>query len=336
MPDSTLETTPGRALPRLARIRRAGLGVPLALAAVLALTPASARAALPLAVNDTADVPDRNIGDGVCATAQNRCTLRAAIQESNALLGQDTINLPPGTYELEIPTVNEDSPTSGDHDITDLVNIVGAGAGTTIVDGGFPLQGAQIEARGIDRLFEVHPSAGSVTFRGMTIREGFSADDGGAIQNWSPGLLRVENVHVLDSFASKDGGGVNNGDPNDYEWTSETEPLTPIPSGRVEVVNSRLAGNSAGGLGAAINNVSNGTVSILSSQVVDNPGLMIPDPEQIIDPLDPEPIEYVPGPGVYDPVASAIVNKGEFLGVGTIRIVDSTVARNYAPPDAPG
>ena len=38
------------------------------------------------------------------------------------------------------------------------------------------------------------------------------------------------------------------------------------------------------------------------------------------------PIEYVPGPGVYEPVASAITNKGEFLGVGTIRIIDIAFA----------
>ena len=149
-------------------MRYAALVAALALIAVLALTPDRASAALPIAVNDTADRPDRNIGNGVCATAANTCSLRAAIQEANALLGQDTINLPPGVYELENPSVNEDSPTTGDHDITDSVNIVGTGAGATFIDGGFPLQGAQIEARGIDRLFEIHPSAGSVTFRGMT------------------------------------------------------------------------------------------------------------------------------------------------------------------------
>src|ERR687895_668259 len=139
-------------MPVARRIRFAALAAALSVVAILALAPDRAAAALPIAVNDTADRPDRSIGNGVCATAANTCTLRAAIQESNALLGQDTITLPPGTYELENPSVNEDSQTTGDHDITDSVTIVGAGAGATIVDGGFPLQGAQIEARGIDRL----------------------------------------------------------------------------------------------------------------------------------------------------------------------------------------
>jgi CSLREA domain-containing protein len=47
-------------------------------------------ASLPLAaatfqVNDTGDAPDNNIGNGICATAGGVCTLRAAIQEANAL-----------------------------------------------------------------------------------------------------------------------------------------------------------------------------------------------------------------------------------------------------------
>ena len=41
----------------------------------------------------------------------------------------------------------------------------------------------------------------------LTIREGYSEDGGGAIQNWSPGLLRLENVHLLDNLAQKEGGG---------------------------------------------------------------------------------------------------------------------------------
>lgn len=42
-------------------------------------------------VDDTGDGADANPGDGACATAGNLCTLRAAIQEANALSGDDTI-----------------------------------------------------------------------------------------------------------------------------------------------------------------------------------------------------------------------------------------------------
>src|SRR6267142_554050 len=48
-------------------------------------------------VNTLADTADTNIGDGHCDTDANlgngdQCTLRAAIQEANALAGDDTIN----------------------------------------------------------------------------------------------------------------------------------------------------------------------------------------------------------------------------------------------------
>jgi hypothetical protein len=79
-----------------------------------------------------------------------------------------------------------------------------------------------------------------------------------------------------------------------------------------------------------------GTVSILNSQVVDNPGEMIPDPAQVIDPLDPEPIEYNPAPGVYAPSAGAIANQGTTEAPGTIRIVDSTVSGNFATANGAG
>ena len=287
-------------------------------------------------VTTTADAPDSSAGDGMCRTAGNQCSLRAAIQESNGLIGHDVIEIPAGTYEIEIPVVNEDFPSTGDHDIVDSVTIRGAGAEQTILDGGFPLPGQPVEARGIDRIFEIHPSAGNVTIERLTLQEGYTEDAGAAIQNWSPGLLRIDRVHLLDNLSAKEGGAISNADPFEYPWATGLPPTAAIPSGRVEITDSKLAGNSAGSGGAAIHNVSEGTVSIVGSEVVDNPGLMIPDPLQIIDPLDPEPIEYVPAPGVYDPVASAIFNEGRFDEIGTIRVEDSTVSRNYAPPDGAG
>ena len=59
-------------------------------------------------VNSPADVDDANPGNGVCETAPGNgaCTLRAAIQEANALAGTDTIILPslpaPNAYVLTL------------------------------------------------------------------------------------------------------------------------------------------------------------------------------------------------------------------------------------------
>lgn len=53
-----------------------------------------AHAAATLVVNSTADDADATVGDSICDTATGNgvCTLRAAIQEANALAGTDTIN----------------------------------------------------------------------------------------------------------------------------------------------------------------------------------------------------------------------------------------------------
>ena len=106
------------------------------------------------------------------------------------------------------------------------------------------------------------------------------------------------------------------------------EPLNPPKPGRIEIVNSVLSGNAAGTSGAAINNSTSGMITITNSDVVDNPGPMIPDP------LDPEGV--IPGPGVYEPAAGAIANEGFGDAVGTVKIIGSTVADNYATNNGAG
>jgi CSLREA domain-containing protein len=155
----------------LRRVARALLLVAAALGAVIALQASLAGAAgLDLLVNDTSDSLDSNPGDGECRTSAGTCTLRAAIQEANASPGPDAIRVPSGTYELAIPPLNQNDITTGDLDITDSLAIEGAGAGSTIVDGGTPTAGAPPRVHGLDRLFEVLADAGTVTFSGLTFR----------------------------------------------------------------------------------------------------------------------------------------------------------------------
>ena len=187
----------------------------------------------------------------------------------------------------------------------------------------------------MDRLFEIHPSAAKVTFQNLVLREGFSPEEGGGIQSWSPGTVRLENVDVLDNLASKEGGGVNLADPSGYPWLFPPVPMP--PAGRIEIVNSKLSGNSSGGGGAAINNAAGGTIWISHSRVVDNPGEQVPDPEWVDDPLDPyDKPPLIPAPGVYFPDAPAIVNQGQFDIVGTVHIADSFVEDNIAHHDGAG
>lgn len=54
---------------------------------------------LTFTVDTTVDGIDAKPGDGTCKTVGGKCSLRAAIQESNASPGLDTINIPEGTYK---------------------------------------------------------------------------------------------------------------------------------------------------------------------------------------------------------------------------------------------
>src|SRR5262245_23148281 len=102
---------------------------------VLAI-PASHAFASRFNVNTTADAVDAAPGDGVCETASGnqQCTLRAAIQESNALAGTDTVAIAAGTYTLSIAGADEDASATGDLDVTESVDIKGAGPASTIID----------------------------------------------------------------------------------------------------------------------------------------------------------------------------------------------------------
>jgi CSLREA domain-containing protein len=67
----------------------------LLVAAMVMAWPAGAAAATFL-VNTSVDAVDAVPGDGVCATIDGLCSLRAAVQESNALTGAHAISLPAG------------------------------------------------------------------------------------------------------------------------------------------------------------------------------------------------------------------------------------------------
>jgi len=77
-------------------------------------------------VDDTGEASDATPGDGVCATAGAVCTLRAAMEEANALAGSDQIALPAGTF-----VTNAQLP-----DVTTNITITGAGSAQSIVQAG--------------------------------------------------------------------------------------------------------------------------------------------------------------------------------------------------------
>lgn len=118
---------------RFRPVRSLGSNVAISLALNLVVGAAVGNVAIAatISVDSTADASDADPGDGTCASATDGCTLRAAIEETNALRGRDTIVLPAGTY-----TLNQGSPPNGATlTIMDDLQVLGAGAASTVIDG---------------------------------------------------------------------------------------------------------------------------------------------------------------------------------------------------------
>lgn len=113
--------------------------------------------ALTFSVDSTGDAVDAAPGDGVCLTAAQQCTLRAAVMEANALAGADVIDLtaindPAAPIVLTLEGVDEtfvdtepgaEAPCEaqivadaaiGDLDITEDLEIFGAGPALTVIE----------------------------------------------------------------------------------------------------------------------------------------------------------------------------------------------------------
>ncbi|MCF6323327.1 MAG: Ig-like domain-containing protein [Gammaproteobacteria bacterium] len=168
----------------------------------LSVTSLSANA-IEFPVDTTDDTVDIANGDGLCETATNNCSLRAAIQEANALTGADTITLPPGIYPLTISGSGEDFSATGDLDITSNITINGAGADQVFID-----------AMEIDRVFDIiHNNAlsilGEATLNGLTIRNGKTNNSGmgGGINN--RGILILNDSNVDRNHSMPGGGGIH-------------------------------------------------------------------------------------------------------------------------------
>ena len=135
-------------------------------AALLIWLAAAAAPGVQFQVDTPFDGADRSVGDGLCATRTGQCTLRAAVQESNALEGADEIVLLAGGYELTIAGVGEDAAATGDLDVTGPLVISGAGAGRSV-----------LVNRGAGRLFDVRTTQ-RVVISGMSLRGGDATGEG--------------------------------------------------------------------------------------------------------------------------------------------------------------
>jgi CSLREA domain-containing protein len=155
--------------------------------------------AVTFAVDTTFDEHDAKPGDGICFAPKDGppCTLRAAVEEANALAGADRITVPGGDYHLFMGDVLT---------ISSNLQILGASARTVTVR-----QLGDIDTgEGTDRVFDVQSGA-DATFRRLTITNG-RADSrnnhfGGNIRN--AGTLHLLEVTVTGGEGNSAGGVAN-------------------------------------------------------------------------------------------------------------------------------
>lgn len=230
-------------------------------------------------VSTTLDTVDANIGDGLALDANGQTSLRAAIQEANALAGNDTIQLPVGTYGLTIAAVSTNPDAAdGDLDVTSTITIQGDTAATSIID-----------ANQLDRLFDV-TGAGSLFLSNLTLRNGL-ADTGGAIR--SQGSLDVRDSILTANRATIRGGaieasGVTGNSVGVYGTTlsnnlanGNANPATPSGNGiggaitvsgsiPVTISGSTLSNNMAAGEGGALDSRSLTSLTIVQTSFSGN------------------------------------------------------------------
>ncbi len=236
--------------------------------------------------------------DGVCDAD---CSLREAIGAANALPGADTVTVPAGTYTLSIAGTGEDANATGDLDITSPLTINGAGAASTIIDGG-----------SIDRVIEVRPGA-TVGINAVTIQNGNPGAGFGAAGILNSGTLTLTNSTVTDNTGENFGGGI-------YNIGTLTLVDTTVSD------NILLGSNNSGGGGGIY---STGTLTLTRTTVSGNStigrggGILGQDPTiNIIN-------STVSG-------NTALNGGGVFNRFGTVNFTNTTIANNIATDNGGG
>jgi hypothetical protein len=247
----------------------------LAMLAGFALSGAAAPAlAAAFNVNTQTDSHDITPGNGQCAGPGGKCSLRAALEESNALpaFPPAVITLPSGTYKL----------TLGSLEIKHSLSLNGASAISTIIDGNGGVQSGG--PLGFSIVLISKGASPIVNISGVTIQNGgggntvfgtgLHVDDGttlnltnsvisgntsavGGVGIANSGFVSLLRSSVRDNVIEGGGGGV----------TGTGGGILSAKSGILRIVESTISSN-IGIRGGGINN--NGRLDIINSTISGN------------------------------------------------------------------
>ena len=230
---------------------------------------------LSFTVNTVADAHDAKPGNGKCATSAGKCSLRAAIEESNAQPKGITVSvrLRSGTYKLKLGTL-----TIG----RNTVFVTGAGQKATVVEGSGASAVVSVAARAHASLaqFEITQggagkqggglyNSGTTTLSGVTVT-GNTAASGGGITNTAGANLHLVSSTVSNNTATSGAdshpGGPAGGINNAGSLTASGSTVTGNMAGRGGLGINDTGGN--GGNGGGI--VNTGTLVATGSTISDN------------------------------------------------------------------
>jgi len=155
-------------------------------------------------VNRLIDGVDVNPGDGLCEVTQglSDCSLRAALNEANALGGSHDVNLGVGVHLISLLGIDDDG-LLGDLDVfAATVTITGLSPDLSIIDGNFT-----------GRVMQVINGA-DLTLNNLTIRNGYANDAGeyaggglnADMRTTGHTQVNLGNVHFINNTANIGGG----------------------------------------------------------------------------------------------------------------------------------
>jgi uncharacterized repeat protein (TIGR01451 family)/CSLREA domain-containing protein len=182
------------------------------------------------------DTPDLMHGDGICADESQHCTLRAAVEEANALVNCGTI---PITFDFSTKTTIALS--LGELSVQHNVNIIGPPTD--------PLTTYSLIIKGNgSRAFHIDPGK-IVSISNLTITDCVTSGDGGGVLN--NGTLTLKGVTVNGNTAVNGGG------------------IASVTNNSLTLINTTISGNKSSGNGGGLYNA-NGIATLTNVTIAYN------------------------------------------------------------------